>query len=112
LNKEMQADAIARSDASLRYLEDELSRTSSLELREGLYSLIEATTRERMMAVVSRDYALRAVDPPVAPEQDENVWPTVVPFLLGGVVIGFILSIVGLTIVQVMRAMFGKQLKY
>jgi len=106
----MRADAIARADASLRYLEEELARTSSLELRGGLYALIEATTRDRMMAEVSRDYALRPVDPPVAPEEDEEIWPAAIPFVLGGAFAGLFLSIAALAMLQAARVIFGRRL--
>ncbi len=110
LNREMRADAIARADASLRYLNERLERTSSLELQQGLYTLVENTTRERMMAEVSPDYALRAVDPPVAPEQDEEVWPRGVPLIGGGILGGFLLSVAVLAALRAARLLLGTRI--
>jgi uncharacterized protein involved in exopolysaccharide biosynthesis len=68
LNDVMRARAVARADAYLGYLRQELTRTEETEAREALGRLMEAQINQRMFANVTREYALRVVDAALVPD--------------------------------------------
>jgi LPS O-antigen subunit length determinant protein (WzzB/FepE family) len=81
-------DAIAKSEQSIAFLNNELGKTDVLELRQAIYRLIVAQLNNAMLASVQKDYAFRIVDAAVVP--DRRVRPrrtvmTVVGGLIGGV---------------------------
>ncbi|MCZ2155979.1 MAG: hypothetical protein LC114_19110 [Bryobacterales bacterium] len=60
-----------RKDAerSLKFLNDRLSGTDVIEMRNMLFELIEGETRKLMLADAREDYALVIIDKAVAPEE-------------------------------------------
>ena len=68
LNESLRLQAMERADRNLEFLQHEIQQTQTLELSQALYGLIESETRQKMTAKVNLSYALRAVDPPVAPD--------------------------------------------
>jgi uncharacterized protein involved in exopolysaccharide biosynthesis len=75
LNAEMRKRALASADAYLGYLEKQLQNTQTLETRNAISRLIEAQTKQKMLASVSPEYAFRVVDQGLAPDLDDPVWP-------------------------------------
>lgn len=67
--------ALEESTRSLEYLTRELQRTTSVEIHQAIYRLIEAQSKTSMLANVQRDYAFRFVDPAVVPDPDRFVRP-------------------------------------
>lgn len=98
LNKQLRNEAILTSEKSIKYLQAELLRTSVLEIKESIYSLIEAQTKTKMLANTQDEYVFRVLDRPVVPE--ERIKPkrsviVILGFVLGGmmgVFIGFFRS--------------------
>lgn len=87
-NERLRVDAIAKSEQSIAFLNNELRKTDVLELRQAIYRLIVAQLNNAMLASVQKDYAFRVVDAAVVP--DRRVRPrrtvmTVVGGLIGGV---------------------------
>jgi uncharacterized protein involved in exopolysaccharide biosynthesis len=93
LNEEMRARAIAKSEASLAYLQRELQTTSQIETREAINSLVESQVKQRMLANVSAEYSFRVVDTAIAPDPRDPVWPRKLLFALLGGVAGVILGV-------------------
>ncbi|MFX8751199.1 hypothetical protein ABTM25_19435, partial [Acinetobacter baumannii] len=78
----MREKAIERSNRNLAYLNDQLSKTTVLELRTAIYGLIEVEIKKEMLANGNEDFAFRYVDPPVVPEK--RIFPKRIVFLLLG----------------------------
>jgi uncharacterized protein involved in exopolysaccharide biosynthesis len=68
LNEQLQQKAIADSKKRVGYLEQELAKTTLLDMRTVLYSLLESEKRKAMLANVNEDFALEVIDPAVTPE--------------------------------------------
>jgi uncharacterized protein involved in exopolysaccharide biosynthesis len=90
LNAEMRKRAIAKSDASVGYLEKELNTTTVVGTREAISRLIEAQIRQRMIANVTQEYAFRVVDKAIAPDNKDVLKPKKAIMLGSGLAVGFI----------------------
>ncbi|HUZ75368.1 MAG TPA: GNVR domain-containing protein [Stellaceae bacterium] len=90
VNELLQAKAVARSDAMLKYLNDEYSRTTIQELRTNIANLIEQEIKERMMAKSRDDYALSVIDPaePTSAPVEPRILLVMAASLLLGLFIG------------------------
>jgi uncharacterized protein involved in exopolysaccharide biosynthesis len=91
LNAEMRERAITRASAHLGFLEKELSAVSTVETREAISRLIESQIKQRMLANVTEEYALRVIDRAMAPDRDDPIRPNkillvVLGFLLGSTI--------------------------
>ena len=92
LNNEMRARAIAKADASMRFLDAELRTTSTVEARDAISRLMEAQVKQRMLANVTQDYSFRVVDKAIAAEKDDPIRPQK-PFLLAaGAISGLVVG--------------------
>jgi uncharacterized protein involved in exopolysaccharide biosynthesis len=100
LNAEMRERAIAKSEASLEFLEKELPTTTQIETRESINRLIEAQIRQRMLANVSHEYAFRVVDPALPPDADDPERPKKLLVLAGGPLLGLLLSVVAVLLID------------
>jgi len=87
INTQQRNEAILKAQKSIQYLNEELAKTSVIEVKQSIYSLIEAQTKNKMLANTQDEYAFRVLDQAVAPE--EKVKPkrkliVVLGFILGG----------------------------
>ena len=95
VNAEMRSRAIANANASLGYLEQELTGTAAIETRDAINRLIEGEIKQRMLANVSQEYSFRVVDKATAPDADDRVRPKRMVMLLVGALVGIALGSVG-----------------
>ena len=93
LNAEMRDRAIAKAEASLGFLEKELTSTATVETRSSINRLIETQIGKRMMADVSPEYAFRIVDRAMAPDEDDFVWPRKILLIAAGLVLGLAIGV-------------------
>ena len=93
LNDEMRDRAIADANASLGYLQKELTTTTEVSIREAVSRLIEAQVKQRMLANVTQDYALRYVDRPIVPDATEKVAPRKALIIGAGLILGFVIGV-------------------
>jgi uncharacterized protein involved in exopolysaccharide biosynthesis len=107
LNAEMRTRAVAQANASLSYLERELTQTNVVTTRDAISRLIEAQVQERMLANVTEQYAFRVVDPAVASDPDDPVRPH--KFLL--IILGLFLGLMFGTAIVLVR-MFLASLRH
>jgi uncharacterized protein involved in exopolysaccharide biosynthesis len=98
VNERLRHEAIDRSKRSVAYLNGELQRTDSVNLREPIYRLIEAQINSAMLANVQRDYAFKVIDPAVVPEV--RIRPRRAVLTVAGFAIGLLIG----AFVAVMRA--------
>jgi uncharacterized protein involved in exopolysaccharide biosynthesis len=104
LNEGLQNEAIGDSQKRIGYLKKELGKTSTVQDIQVLYSLLEAEKQKAMLANVNEEFALKVIDPAVAPELREEPKRRLI-VLLGGVCGGF------LGIFAVLLGKFLKKLK-
>ncbi|MDP9087169.1 MAG: Wzz/FepE/Etk N-terminal domain-containing protein [Pseudomonadota bacterium] len=91
-NEYLRAKAIHDSEASLAYLNEQALKTNEVAIRQGIYSLIQGEINKVMMAKGSEEYALRVVDPAVAPEKPFSPLPGI--WILFGLLSGLMVSVV------------------
>ena len=92
LNSEMRTRAIAKAEASLVFLQQELAVTTELGERETLFRLMEAQIRQKMLATVTQEYAFRVVDTATVPDADESVRPKKWFMMAAGLVVGVMIG--------------------
>ena len=95
LNEEMRVRAIAKTDASLGFLNKELNATSVVSTREAINRLIEGQIKQRMLANVTREYAFRVVDKALVPDRDDTVKPKKFLMIAAGPFVGAAVGVVG-----------------
>ena len=93
LNARMRKSAIEDTTRSIDQLQQELAKTSVVELQSGIYQLIEAQIHVRMVAQTEEQYAFRVIDPGVASDEDHYVWPNRPLFLALGLLGGGLLGL-------------------
>jgi uncharacterized protein involved in exopolysaccharide biosynthesis len=91
LNAEMRERAITRASAHLGFLEKELTLVSTVETREAISRLMESQIKQRMLANVTEEFALRVIDRALPPDRDDPIRPkklvlVVIGFLLGSII--------------------------
>jgi LPS O-antigen subunit length determinant protein (WzzB/FepE family) len=69
LNEHMRLMDISDAQKSIRYLNEQIAKTSVAEMHNVFYGLIEQQTRTMMLASVRDDYVFKTVDPALAPEE-------------------------------------------
>jgi hypothetical protein len=85
-NDLLRRQAIERSKKNLDYLKDASERTSIMEVKTSINKLMESEIKKQMIAMGSKDYAFRVVDPAVVPER--KVFPKHAYFAVFGAAAG------------------------
>jgi uncharacterized protein involved in exopolysaccharide biosynthesis len=96
VNRDLRQRAIDEAQASIDFLNAELTKTSVVELRQALYRLLENQIKTVMFAKVRDQYAFKVIDPAVAPDADDVVRPRKRAMILLGAVFG---GVAGLLVV-------------
>jgi uncharacterized protein involved in exopolysaccharide biosynthesis len=94
INELMRARAITEAQRSVEFLQQELTKTSILGIQDSIYRLIESYVGQIALANSRDGYALRVIDPAVAPEAKEFVKPRRVLLIALGLVGGSLLAFV------------------
>jgi uncharacterized protein involved in exopolysaccharide biosynthesis len=68
-NELIRKRAIEDSTRNIAYLNEQLAKTNDVELRKGMYNLIENETKTLMLANGRSEFAFEVVDPAVTPER-------------------------------------------
>ncbi len=69
VNRQRQKEAIQEAESSIGYLQKQLARTSSIEVEQAIYRLVEAQTKNIMVAQAREEFAFKVIDPAVPPEK-------------------------------------------
>ena len=75
LNAKMRERAIDDARSAIRYLNDEVEKTNVVETRAALFRLVEVHLGRAALASTQSDFALRVLDPAVAPDRDDFFRP-------------------------------------
>lgn len=86
-NELLRNRAIDESSRNIAYLNQQMSRTDSVDLRKVMYSIIENETKTLMVANGRPDYSFEVIDPAVPPEIKAG--PHRLLICLVGAVLGF-----------------------
>jgi uncharacterized protein involved in exopolysaccharide biosynthesis len=92
LNAEMRKRTIDHTERTVRFLNDELAKTQTVETREAIARLVEAQVNERMLATVTSEYVFRVVDKALPADKRDIVKPRKALLILLGPIVGFILG--------------------
>lgn len=92
-NEELRRRAHEDASKKLTYLQAELSKSSTIEVRDSIARLMESAMNQMMLTNVQRDYALRVVDSAVAPPADRPVWPKPALLVAVGVFFGTVIGV-------------------
>lgn len=89
INDTMRERAINEAEKSLKFLNQELQKTSIVDVQQSIYKLIEGQTKTMMLANVREEYAFKIIDPPAMPDEGDFAKPkrrlfVVIGFALGG----------------------------
>jgi uncharacterized protein involved in exopolysaccharide biosynthesis len=106
LNAEMQSRARERAAREMEFLQAEADRTTAVEVRQAIYRLVEHQLKAMMLANVADDFALRVIDPPIAPDPQDSVGLSAPASALLGLLGASLVSIVivvGLSLPKALR---------
>ncbi len=94
-NRHLRAKAIAESQTNLAYLNEQLTKTSVVELQKSIYGLIETEIKKVMLANGSEEYAFKVVDPARVAEERTSPKRTLITAvgLFAGMMLGFVLAL-------------------
>ena len=83
--------AIAEAERNIAYLYDEAAKTNVVEVRQGIYTVLETEIKQEMLARGTNEYAFKVLDPARAPERAAS--PQKIVWVLMGAFVGFVLSV-------------------
>ena len=92
-NQILRQGTIANSTRNLDYLNQQLDKTSAVELRQSIYRLIETEVKNVMLAQGSEEFAFKVIDPAVMPEEKSK--PKRAQIVLGALMLALIASSLG-----------------
>lgn len=91
LNDYLRKQDVDLARKNLKYLQNQINKTSFSEMKQVFYQLIEQQTKKMMLAEVRDQYAFRVIDPPVVPE--DKVGPNRIFITLLGAAMGAIFGV-------------------
>ena len=91
INAHQKAAAIKEAQRSIEYLKNELQETSVVEMRQAIFRLIEAQTKNIMLANVRDEFVFKIIDPAVVPE--EKIKPKKKLMAILGTIVGFMIGV-------------------
>lgn len=112
-NQFMREQALQEVDKKRAFLEQELKRTSVVDIRQSIFRLIEAQTAVAMLASAKEEYVLEVIDPALLPF--ERYSPGRKTYLVLGTFVGGMLAIAlvfGRLIVNNLKAALSKYAIY
>jgi len=92
LNDQLREAAISNAQRSIGFLQEQLAQNAPVEIREGIFDLIQAQLQKIMLASVEKDYALRIVDPAIVLDRDKYVRPAPMLYSVLGAFGGLVLA--------------------
>jgi uncharacterized protein involved in exopolysaccharide biosynthesis len=90
-NKRLKERAITVSTRNLEYLNQQLEKAATVDLRQAISRLIETETKNVMVARGNDEYALKIIDPAVVPQ--EKYSPRITLIVMLGAALGLLLGL-------------------
>ncbi len=92
-NDRLRGQAIARAEASIKFLKQQVDQVQTVEIRDALYMLMQAQYKNLLLAKTTPQYAFIVIDPAVASDPDQYVFPRHALFAFGGLFFGLVIAI-------------------
>jgi len=93
-NDQLRRRAVTRAQGSIDYLKREARNADAVEIQQTLYRLMEEQYKTLLLANVSEDYAFSVIDPAIAPDPEQYVFPRKGLFTFAGVFFGIVLALI------------------
>lgn len=96
VNAERRAEAIREAETSINYLKQQLATTSSVEIQQAIYRLIEAQEKTIMVANARSEYTFKVIDAAIAPQErirPKRQWIVIQGFLIGLIIALFVVFV-------------------
>jgi uncharacterized protein involved in exopolysaccharide biosynthesis len=74
-NEYLREKSIARSERNIQYLETQAAKTSEVEIRSAIFSLMQTEIKNEMVSRGNDEYALKIIDPAAVPEKPASPQP-------------------------------------
>ncbi len=97
VNNKLRTEAVEDAEKSVSYLEQQLKQTTSVEIQQAIYRLIETQTKKEMIANTKEEFAFTVIDPAVQPERPKS------PKKLTLTIVGAVLGLFGVIAYVLMR---------
>jgi uncharacterized protein involved in exopolysaccharide biosynthesis len=94
INEQMRQSAALEAQKSLDYLNREVDKTPSLEVKQSIYSLIESKVNDLMIANVREDFVFQMLDAPHVPDRSRFVSPSLIVVVAAGILLGGVLAVI------------------
>jgi uncharacterized protein involved in exopolysaccharide biosynthesis len=101
VNTSLREKAVDTSNKAIAYLQEQLARTTVVDLQQVLHRLIESEMKKIILANVNTEFAFRVIDPAVVPE--EAFWPKALPLMVLGTLVGLMLGIFAALVLNARR---------
>ena len=101
LDNDIRVRDIARYTKAIEFLEDEVIKTNSDELKKLFYSLIQEQTNKKMIAITNPAYLFNVIDPPYIPEVKSE--PQSLLIIISLTMFGFLISLLFVLISNIAR---------
>ena len=72
INNVMRDNDVRQAELAIEYLNEEVQKTTSEELKSLLYNLIQSHTEKKILAFSRPDYVFKVIDPPVISEEKNS----------------------------------------
>ncbi len=108
VNLHLREKAVVEAEKSLAYLNEELSKTTTIEVRSTMFGLMEHQIRSTMLAHIRDEYAFKVIDPGVPSEIDGFIRPNRLLLVVLGVAAGMLLAL----FLAIILAFFEKNLGF
>ena len=92
INNLMRKDDLKQSEMALSYLNAEVFKEPSIEIRKSIYNLIKSQLEKKMLTKIEEDYVLNVIEPAFIPEI--KVKPNRSFICVLGSILGFLLSLI------------------
>jgi uncharacterized protein involved in exopolysaccharide biosynthesis len=100
-NDYLRAKAIRESERHIEYLNDQLTKITIIDAQKAIYALLQEEINTQMVAKGREEYALKVIDPAVAPEVASSFGPKMLAAL--GFLCGAFLAVAGVAVVRTLR---------
>jgi uncharacterized protein involved in exopolysaccharide biosynthesis len=91
-NEFLRDRAIRESERNIAYLNGQAASTDVVGVKQAIYAILQSEISKVMLARGSDEYALKIIDPAVAPERP--FFPKLTLWLAAGIALGMVLSAV------------------
>jgi len=108
-NDHLRRRAVARAQESIEYLKREARNAEALDIQQALYRLMEDQYKTLLLANVSDDYALSIIDPAVASDPNQYIFPRRGLFVFGGLFFGLVLALILVFIEASQRSLSSRE---